>query len=268
MVEVDTIIAFIFGLVFGSFLNVVIYRYDQWLSILKDRSACTHCKQQLRWYDLVPLLSYVTLGGKCRYCRKPISWQYPVVELSAAALIAVFYYRIFESGIFTLLLGVLAFIGAIVAVGAMIVIFFHDLYEQMVPDLMAYILLVGAVLFSAVYYDSLLNTALGLLVGVAPIALIVYPSKGKWMGEGDVKIAAALGALVGYPNAFVFLVSTFLVGGLFGSLAIASKQAKLKTAIPFVPFMIVGALIAFFWGDQLVTWYLGLIGIPTYVIGS
>lgn len=268
MVEVGTIIAFIFGLVFGSFLNVVIYRYDQWLSILKDRSACMHCKQQLRWYDLVPLLSYVTLGGKCRYCRKPISWQYPVVELSTALLVAVFYSRIFDSGLLSPLMGSIALIGAVAAVGAMIVIFFHDLYEQMVPDLMAYVLLVGSVLFSVIYFDSLITTLLGLLVGVAPIALIVYPSKGKWMGEGDVKIAAALGALVGYPNAVVFLVSTFLVGGLFGSLAIASKQAKLKTAVPFVPFMIIGALIAFFWGDQLVTWYLGLIGIPTYVIGS
>lgn len=268
MVEVGTIIAFIFGLVFGSFLNVVIYRYDQWLSILKDRSACMHCKQQLRWYDLVPLLSYVTLGGKCRYCRKPISWQYPVVELSMALLVAVFYSRIFDSGLLTPLIGSIALIGAVAAVGAMIVIFFHDLYEQMVPDLMAYILLAGSVVFSFIYFDSWLITLLGLVVGVAPIALIVYPSKGKWMGEGDVKIAAALGALVGYPNAVVFLVSTFLVGGLFGSLAIASKQAKLKTAVPFVPFMIIGALIAFFCGDQLVTWYLGLIGIPTYVIGS
>lgn len=268
MVEVGTVIAFVFGLVFGSFLNVVIYRYDQWLSILKDRSACMHCKKQLRWYDLVPLLSYLALGGKCRYCRKPISWQYPVVELATALLVAIFYVRIFEQSILSLPLGITALIGALAAIGAIVVIFFHDLYEQMVPDLMAYVLLVGSVLFSVIYYNSPLNTVLGLLVGVAPIALIVYPSKGRWMGEGDVKIAAALGALVSYPNAVVFLISTFLIGGLFGTLAIASKQAKLKTAVPFVPFMIVGALIALFWGDQLVTWYLGLIGIPTYVIGS
>jgi prepilin signal peptidase PulO-like enzyme (type II secretory pathway) len=267
MAEVGTVIAFIFGLLFGSFLNVVIYRYDDWLSIVKDRSACPRCKQRLGWYDLIPLLSFITLLGKCRYCREPISWQYPAVELSTALLIASFYNRIFGSGDLALPLGIIAFLGAIISVGAIMVIFFHDLYEQMVPDLMAYLLLIGALMFSITYYRSLPVTGLGLIVGGVPIALIVYLSQGKWMGEGDVKIAAALGGLVGYPSAIVFLAATFLLGGIFGLLAVSLKKAKLTTAIPFVPFMVVGALIAFFWGEPIMAWYLGLIGVPIYGTG-
>lgn len=266
MIDGALIAVFVFGLIFGSFLNVVIYRYDDWLSIAKERSACRHCQRQLGWYELVPLLSFVVLRGKCRTCHRPISWQYPFVELLTGLALATLYYRIFTVAALEPAAGVAALIAGALFVGAAIVIVFHDLYEQMVPDLMAYLLLIAAVIYSALWHHSLLTVLWGLLVGVAPIALLVYPSKGKWMGEGDVKIAAAFGAFVGFPNAVVFLVSTFLIGGLYGAVAMSLRRARLKTALPFVPFMALGAVVAFLWGDSLVSWYLGILGIPTFIL--
>ena len=93
---------------------------------------------------------------------------------------------------------------------------------------------------------------------------MVYPSKGKWMGEGDVKIAAALGILVGWPYAVAFITLSFVIGGAYGVIAVAAKWAKLKTAVPFAPFLILAALLTLFYGQQIVSWYLGIIGYGYY----
>lgn len=255
---------FIFGLINGSFLNVVIYRYDDWSSILRGRSQCRSCQKQLGWFDLIPLFSFLALKGKCRYCQQPVSWQYPVVELASAVLLSAFYYQIFIAGsfgnAFTALSEVLQLILAIIIIGAIIVIFFHDLYEQMVPDEAAWLLLLSSIAFSLLHHLSPMATVVGTLVGVLPIMILVYSSGGRWMGEGDIKIAAAFGALVGYPAVIAYLFGAFLLGGLFGVSAIALGKAKAKSAVPFVPFLVLGALIAFFWGQEIISWYLELIG--------
>lgn len=258
------IVAFVFGLIFGSFLNVVIVRYDEWLSIVKDRSHCPHCKQKLSWLDLIPLLSYLSLGGRCRYCQKPISWQYPVVEITTAVLMAAGYSLIFTFNDFELFRAIVVFAAYVVVVGALVTTFFHDLYEMLIPDSLAYILLIAAAVFSLFYFQNWQTTIIGGLAGVLPIALLVYPSKGVWMGEGDVKIAAALGLLVGWPSALVFLITAFVSGGIFGALLLIIKVVKLKTAVPFAPFLIIGGLVALFWGPLLVEWYLGVIGYGYY----
>lgn len=254
-------VAAVFGLVLGSFLNVVILRFDDWLSIIKTRSRCPDCKTQLKWYDLFPLVSYLTLKGKCRYCQKPICWQYPVVELTAAVLLAMSYNLVFLEHSLPLWQGVTAFAFLVLAVACAIVIFFHDLYEQLIPDSMSYVLLAAALGFNWFFFQDWQSVVYGALIGVAPIALLVYPSRGKWMGEGDVKLAAALGLLVGYPAAIVFLVVAFLIGGLVGAVIVASGKATVKTAVPFAPFLILGALTALFYGQALVDWYLGKLGL-------
>lgn len=255
---------FIFGLIYGSFLNVVIYRYDDWRSILRGRSQCRSCQKQLGWFDLIPLFSFLALKGKCRYCQQPVSWQYPVVEFASATLLTAFYYQIFFVGSlgipFTSLSGILQLILAVIIIGAVIVIFFHDLYEQMVPDEMAWLLLLATILFSLLHHLSPVATLVGILIGVLPIMLLVYSSGGRWMGEGDIKIAAAFGALVAYPAVIVYLFGAFLLGGVYGVLAIIVGKAKAKSAVPFVPFLVLGTIIAFFWGQEIITWYLELIG--------
>ncbi len=248
-------IAFIFGLVYGSFLNVVILRLDEWKTILYDRSHCPNCKNDLMWYDLIPVISYASLGGKCRYCKKPISGQYPMVEILTAVLVTLGYFLVFTSN-WPLWREIVAFALLILALGSIMTILWQDLREMMIPDSISYALLFFAILFSWAFTGDFLKTIYGGLVGFLPIALLVYPSRGKWMGEGDVKLATALGLLVGFPSAAVFMVMAFFSGGLYGAIALIAKKAKLKTAVPFAPFLIFGALIALFWGKDLVNWYL------------
>ena len=257
-------IAFLFGLTYGSFLNVVILRFDDWESIAKTRSHCPNCQTQLAWIDLIPLISFAYLRGKCRYCRKPISWQYPLVELTIAVLVAAGYYLLFVTQNLAMWQSVVGLAAFVVAIGAMMTILVHDLREMMVPDLMSNVLLVAAIVYAlAVHYDPL-GLLYSAMVGFLPILALVIPSRGKWMGEGDIKIAGGLAILVGWPSAVAFMVLTFLLGGAFGSIALMAQQVKLKTAVPFGPFLIIAAIIALFWGDNITAWYLGTIGYGYY----
>jgi len=260
----DYVIAGLFGLTIGSFLNVVILRFNDWISILKTRSRCPDCQTTLRWYDLVPLFSFLQLRGRCRYCQKPISWQYPVVELTTALLFIGGFYLIFIISDLTIWRAIFAAFGYGITIAALVVIFFHDLYEMLIVDSIAYVLIGAALIFALSYYGPTLSIIYGALVGFLPIALIVYPSRGKWMGEGDVKLSLGLGILLGWPSALVGLILAFLIGGLFGVVALVTKNAKLRTAVPFAPFLIIGALIALFYGPSLVNWYLGTIGYGYY----
>lgn len=256
-----TVIAFVFGLVYGSFLNVIILRFDDWQSIVRGRSQCPNCQAQLRWYDLIPIVSYLTLKGRCRYCSRPISWQYPLVELATGLLLAGGYWLIFSHGAISLVWQVAAFISFTLALGSLVAMFVHDLKEMMIPDFFAYIFLLFAGLFSLIYYQNPLFSIYGALIGFLPIAALVYPSRGKWMGEGDLKLAAGLGLLAGYPHAIVFIALAFLIGGLYGAILLLTRQAKFGTAVPFGPFLIIGGLLALFWGQTVVGWYLGGIGL-------
>jgi prepilin signal peptidase PulO-like enzyme (type II secretory pathway) len=262
--EMELLTFLVLGLIIGSFLNVVIYRYDDWVSIAKTRSNCPECKTNLNWYDLVPVLSYLTLKGKCRYCQKPISWQYPIVELATGILFATGYTLIFINSEIPSSSAVAAYIFYAIAVSAAVVVFFHDLYEMLIPDLMAYILLVASILFSLFYYQDWLGTLYAVIIGYGAIALLVYPSKGKWMGEGDLKISAAMGALVGYPGVIAYLIISFMLGGLYGAVALGSKKVKLRTAVPFAPFLIIGAILSLLYATRLINWYLGVIGYSFY----
>ena len=257
MVEVNWFnlgVVFVFGLIYGSFLNVVVYRYDDWISIARTRSHCRECKTNLGPLDLIPVLSYIMLRGKCRYCQKPISIQYPIVELVTALLFVAGYNLIFTEMGLQLTQGAFAFAFYILVIGAMIAVFCHDLMEMMIPDSLSNILLICAAIFMIILGKPR-EAFIGALVGLIPIALIVYPSKGKWMGEGDVKLAASLGILSGFPGSIIFLGSSFVIGGLFGGLLMIFGKAKAKTAVPFGPFLIFGALIAIFYGQAIIDWY-------------
>jgi leader peptidase (prepilin peptidase)/N-methyltransferase len=258
----NLVIAFVFGIALGSFLNVVIIRIDDWKSIITGRSQCPNCKTQLRWYDLIPVISYATLRGRCRYCAKPISFQYPIVEVVMGILVMLAYALVFNSPL-SLLSQIFALTFLILALGCMVVIFFHDLEKMLIPDGISYGLIIFALLFAFIYYGTgnYLNIAYGALIGLVPIALLVYPSRGKWMGEGDVKVALGLGLLTGFPASIVFIVSGFLLGGVYGAIALASRHAKLKSSVPFAPFLILGALIALFWGVHIFNWYIGMSGV-------
>lgn len=247
------IIVFLVGLAIGSFLNVVIFRIDDLKSILKTRSKCLHCQEEIKWYDLIPFVSFVFLKGRCRNCGKEISWQYLLVELGTASLFLLFYFQYQLS--WTLVY--FCFVFAI-----LIVIFVYDLKTQTIPD--EFVWAVLFIIFAGAWYftgSGVLNMLIGGLIGGGVIVLLVLISKEKWMGAGDIKIGLALGALVGYPKALLLLFLAFILGSLFGLFLIALKKKGLKDTLPFAPFLISSALITLFFGDILIYWYLSKMGI-------
>lgn len=242
----------ILGLIVGSFLNVVIFRMDELKSILNTRSRCNKCKKIIKWYDLVPLLSFILLKGSCRYCKEKISWQYPIVEGATGLLFFLLTY--FFGVSYDLLFYIIFF-------SIMIVIFVYDLKTQFVPEYFAWVGLLLAI-FGGWFFGanpSFGSMLLGLVVAGGFIGLMVMVSRERWMGSGDIKIAAALGAIVGYPNVILFIFMAFVLGSLVGIFTIVNKQKKLKDSLPFAPFLVLSSIITLFWGNQIVSWYLGIL---------
>jgi len=242
------LIFFILGIFFGSFLNVIIYRFPKMKDIFLGRSYCPKCKKTIPFYDLVPLFSYLMLGGKCRFCSKPISIQYPIIELSTGFLFALAYYI---SGFSLSLLFYLPIFMLLV------LIFIYDLRHLEIPEVFSWLFLALAILaglLTNIYsIDSFL---LGGLVGGGILGILVGISDERWMGSGDIKIGLGFGFLLGYPGALLFLFLSFIIGAVFGVVAILVKKGELKSQIPFAPFLIVSAIITLLFGQRLIDYYL------------
>lgn len=250
-------IVFVLGLLVGSFLNSVIYRLEKGESALQGRSYCPHCKHTLSWQDLVPVLSFVLLRGKCRYCSKPISFQYPLVELVTGALFVFVYALVGLS-----LNG--AYLFAIASL--LVVIFIYDLKHYLIPDKILYpaIALAGAWRLFEVWSlgDWGLIEIWSLVIGILPTLffLAIYLlSRGAWMGFGDVKLAVFMGLFLGWPNILVALFIAFLLGAGVGITLILARKKNLRSQVPFGPFLIMGTFLALFFGNAIVDWYLGLL---------
>lgn len=270
---------FIIGLIFGSFLNVVIYRLENGEDIIRDRSHCMNCRRFLAWYDLCPVLSFLALGGKCRYCQKKISWQYPSVELATAIL-------------FTLVLGFWSvgrpidfdrsleffsrdFLGMIYflsVISFLIVIFVYDLRHYIIPDQVIY----PAIVFSVVYiffeyskfivwnlsiggqdrvFIFLFNYFVAALAAGGFFLSLVLITKGAGMGGGDVKLAFWMGLLLGWPKIIIALFLAFTLGAICGIILMILKKKNFKSEIPFGPFLVIGTIVALFWGESMAKWY-------------
>jgi leader peptidase (prepilin peptidase)/N-methyltransferase len=255
MIDVNFIVlslVIMIGLALGSFLNVCIYRIPQRKSILLPSSFCPKCGARIRSYDNIPLLSYIILGGKCRDCGAKISLQYPLVELVTSVLLVLAYLRFdltwdFASRSMLILL--------------MILTFFIDLKHRIIPDVLTFPgILVGFVLSFAVSSPSVLNSLLGIVVGGATFYLAAVIGdllfKKESMGGGDIKLAMMLGAFLGWKNVFLVLFLSAFLGSLIGGVALfLSKDVKETRTIPFGPFLALGALIAMFVGDALISAY-------------
>jgi len=252
---------FIFGLVIGSFLNCIVYRLElkefkkEKKPFSKGRSFCPNCKHVLAWYDLIPILSFFILRRKCRYCKKNISWQYPVIEISTALIFLLIFN--FQSSIFNLqTLIVLLYLFIISSF--LIIIFVYDLKHFIIPD---------SAIFSAIiltfFYNLVLNSqflirnSIFAAIGVCLFFLIIFAlSRGKWLGFGDVKLVLFMGLFLGFPAILVALFFSFLIGAIIGIILILLKKKGLKSEVPFGPFLIIGTYIALFWGKEIINWYL------------
>lgn len=229
------IVAGVLGAFIGSFLNVLIDRLPRGKDVLVSRSVCDYCGKTLRWYELIPLLSFALQGGRCRRCRKRLSWQYPGVELLTAAVYAWAGTAVPE---LPLLLPLL------VVFSSFIVITIADLKFQIIPDSMVVAALVGAVWLGWVT-DGLAGMPLRLGAGVGALGfflLLWLITRGRGMGFGDVKLAFALGVLLSLPRIIFALYISFISGAVVGVLLLGLHNKTLKSRIPFGPFLILGTV--------------------------
>ena len=243
---------FIFGLIIGSFLNVVILRMNTGRSLVVGRSACPRCNRSLLWNDLIPVFSFLNLRGKCRGCKAPISFQYPVVELLTAVLFVTLYSKLLIGMEFSSYAWLSFLFGCTVA-SLLIVAAIYDARHKILPDVVIYpflLLSLGSIVVKGTLFSdfNIITTFIeGLLVAL-PLFLLWALSRGRGMGFGDVKLVLGIGWLFGFSMGIAGLFFAFWIGAIFGLFLIAlSHRHGMKSHIPFGPFLMAGALIAFLW---------------------
>lgn len=251
---IEIVLIFILGLIVGSFSNVCIYRIPRNESIIYPASHCPKCRSNISPKDNIPLLSYILLKGRCRNCKSKISIQYPVVEF-LTGLIYLIIYLIYGLSIQSLIYIILS--------SALIIIAFIDLNEQIVPDVISLPgIVIGFIISFFVPYMSFINSALGVLVGGGIILIIGLVGavifKKEAMGGGDVKLAAMIGAFLGWRYIIISLFLGFFLGALAGIFLILSKIKSREDVIPFGPFIVLGSFITLLWGEKIISWYIGI----------
>ncbi len=238
---------FILGLVVGSFLNVVIYRLPKRESIVFPPSHCPHCRHKLAWYDLIPVVSYISLFGKCRYCKDNISYMYPLVELLTGLLFLSIYSSFMSMGIVVLLYYLLM-------LPIFFTIFFTDLKYGIIPF---QLVLAGSVItsFYLLYTFSpyiLLSHLLSAFAAFAAFLFLFLITKGRGMGFGDVVLVFLMGLFLGSPDIAFALYIAFLTGAVTSLILILIGSKRLRhDTIPFGPFLAIGTFISLFYGDYI-----------------
>lgn len=239
-------LSFVFGTAIGSFCNVVIYRLHSGDSPLRGRSYCPSCKHTLGAHDLVPLVSYLLLSGKCRYCRKKISSQYPLVELAMGviALGMVLHFGVSWAAL------------AGTALGAfLLVIFVYDLKFELILDRVSIPAMVVAVASSVAMHRTFTSVALGGILGAGFFLLQYLLSRGAWIGGGDIRLGAVLGLALGWPLVIVSLVIAYGTGAIVALVLIATRKRTMASMVPFGTFLSLAGVITFLWGDAILLWY-------------
>jgi len=242
-------LAIVFGLIMGSFLSMLIPRlHNEEKGIIAGRSHCPNCKKTLSALELIPVLSFILQAGKCRKCKKQISWWYPLIELSTA--LTFFWMSItFQSALDVALWSILMWV--------LLYIFFYDLRYKEVHDIIMFPALILAFAFSFVLGDPL-DSIIGTAVGLSFFGIQFLASKGRWLGSGDLLIGTYMGLLLGWQNTLVALFLSYILGSSVGIYLLASKKADRNTALPLGPFLVVGSMIAFVYGELLIKLFLGL----------
>ncbi len=282
------LILFAFGLAIGSFLNVIAVRYDGERFLLGEktlggRSHCPHCGRTLRWFELVPVASFIMLGGRCARCKVRIGFQYPVVELISGFLFAFVPYRLMafagaSGGMSVLVAGLW-----VVAFEALLLMSLIDIRLGIIPDELNVFLAVLAVFLGIFTMGSLgtvnqsfaglyagpfglqgifwLNRLIAAAFGGIFFGSLIAVTRGKGMGMGDLKLAVPLGLLFGWPDILLAVAFASVIGAAAGIILVLAGRKKMKSTVPFGPFLAVGAAITFFFAAPLISWYFSLIGL-------
>lgn len=239
---------FIFGLVIGSFLNVCIYRIPRGESICFPPSHCTHCSSRIKWYDLIPVISYIFLRGRCRNCGEKISIRYPVIELTTGALFAVIYIKFgltFEFVKYAYLAGCLLVIGMID----------YDTTDVYLKTTLTGIISGAAFAFYGWYFGyGIMNFLYGGLLGFSFIAVIILITHG--MGWGDADMCLMAGLFLGFKLTIVMLFTAVITGGIFGIILMIFKKKSKDDYIPLGPFICIASIFTVLFGQTIINWYL------------
>lgn len=246
------LLPFVVGAALGSFLNVLIDRLSTGRPFVTGRSYCEHCKKTLKIWDLLPIISFIMLRGRCRYCKAKIPLRIFVVELLIGVLCAGIYYQILINAI-SLISGIALFVLLFAFIG----IIFADFIYGIIPDL-----LVGISFFAGIIFILNQNLPLAnhILAGVGTLIFFLalfLGTKGKGMGFGDVKFSFVMGFLLGFPNIIVGLYLAFLTGAACSIILVVWRKVRFfGGTIPFGPFLIVSTIIAVFYGEAILTYFL------------
>lgn len=245
---------FLVGLAFGSFASVVIHRlHTHERGILNGRSKCPKCAHRLAARDLVPVLSYVVNKFRCRFCKAPIAARYPVLELSMGGLFL----------LTSCMVGIddpLRLIFYLFVTFVFVVLTVYDFLFKEIPDevsLPAFFIALAYMIYVGQYTGA--SLAIGVLIPVLFFGILHFGSKGRWLGGGDIRIGALMGALLGYPMILAGLFFGYFTGSVFSVIGLTLGKFNRRTQIPFAPFLLLGAYIAMFWGEGAVQWYLELL---------
>jgi prepilin signal peptidase PulO-like enzyme (type II secretory pathway) len=253
------LVAFI-GLAVGSFLNVVIGRLRSGETGWRSRSRCPDCHAVLRPSELVPVLSFAALRGKCRSCGKAISWQYPMVELSTMFLfLTAFWLRGGDAGVLSG--GLLLTLRDWVFIAALTVVFVVDLRDMVVFDSVTLPMIAIAFLFNLAAGVDPINLFLAALAGAGFFLFQYVVSRGRWIGGGDVRIGGMMGMMLGFPGVLLALFASYILGALFALGLLAGGKARWGGQMAFGTFLSVGTVLALFFGQDIMAWYVSMLGL-------
>lgn len=262
---------FALGTIIGSFLNVVVLRHNTGESIITGESRCFNCGKKLKWPELIPLISFIVLKGRCSGCKSKISRQYPIVEFITGIVFLLIFLRAQPLVEWQNVQSIVPLFYALTFFSLLIAISVYDIKHQIIPDKMA--LALGALTLVPVIYGIISNFNVdlnklyeleswqSLFAGMflaSFFALFWVVSSGRWMGLGDAKFGLGIGWFLGLPKTLLAFIFSFWLGAIVGVLLILSqgKKYSIKSAIPFGPFLAVGALIAFLFGDVILKDYM------------
>jgi len=279
-----TFLLFIFGAAFGSFLNVLILRYDGGRSlfsrrVLGGRSYCPRCGATLKWFELVPILSFVLQLGRCRHCRESISLEYPLVEILAGLIFVFVPLRLYPYFIHNSLFYILSFLWILVFL-TLVAIFLIDIRLRIIPnEANIFLAILGffIVWFSRSLFDLSRGSFLGpyallfgwrgniwsnhifaALLACAFFGGLILVTRGRGMGIGDLKLAVPLGFIFGWPDIAIIVGLGFILGSLAGAYAVLLKKKSFKSLLPFGPFLAIASGAVFFFGKEFFEFYLKL----------
>ncbi len=247
-------VIFVFGLIVGSFLNAVIYRLWVGQSVAAGRSYCPECKHVLAPRDLVPLISFMILRAKCRYCRKPISWQYPSVELATAIAFVLSFATVSMGGP---IVG-----GAILRLllywiysAFLVIIFVYDLKHYLILDIVIIPAVIIAFIGGMLLGYPIMQMLLAGIAAAGFFAIQFFVSRGRWIGGGDIRLGFLMGLMLSWPLVVAALMFAYVLGSIIGIGLILAGKKKLGSQVPFGTFLTIATFITLLYGNQLAQWY-------------